>query len=108
MDISKYQRDEKFRTISANLMPELQFPPSWKIKVIWPFGGAAARFIVIKGQCSVSVYADYDCSLGCMDCPYWEIYPSVDGDTWRGALQDGDALIEAISLAIGQQEAALT
>lgn len=104
-DLSKYKRDSEFCKISFELMPELQFPSSWKIKMMWPFGGAAARFIVIKGECRVSVYADYDASLGCMDYPYWEIYPSVDGDTWRGALEDGAALIDAISFAIGRQEA---
>jgi hypothetical protein len=105
MDLSKYNRDREFSEISHQLMPELQFPPTWKIKMLWPFGGAAARFVVTKGDCRVSVYADYDASLGCMDYPYWEIYPSVDGDTWRGRLEDGDALIEAISFAIGKQEA---
>lgn len=108
MDISKFRRDNDFTKISHDKMPELQFPASWRIKMLWPFGGAAARFLVIKGDCRVSVYADYDASLGCMDYPYWEIYPSVDDDTWRGSLEDGAALIEAISQAIGRQEAAKT
>jgi hypothetical protein len=66
--------------------------------------GTAARFIVRKGDAQVSVYADFDESLGYYGEPYWEIYP-YSGDTWRGPLADGEGLIDAISTAIGQQEA---
>jgi hypothetical protein len=103
MDMDKYNRDLAFREI-GNAMPFLRFRPEWEVRVIWPFGGAAARFLVRKGEASVSVYADFDDSLGCYGAPYWEIYPHTD-DTWRGPLADGEGLIEAISVAIGQQEA---
>lgn len=102
-DLSKYARDNEFRDINRT-MPWLRFPPTWEVSVIWPFGGAAARIQVRKGTAYVSVYADFDDSLGCYGSPYWEIYPYHD-DTWRGPLEDGEGLIAAISTAIGQQEA---
>jgi hypothetical protein len=106
MDISKYNRDMAFRDLN-NKMPYLQFPARWSIRMLWPFGGAAARFVVKKGDAEVSVYADFDDSLGCMGKPYWEIYP-YDGDTWRCWINEGDELIKAISVAIGKQEARKT
>jgi hypothetical protein len=102
-DLSKYARDREFRKIGAT-MPVLHFPATWGVQVIWPFGGAAARFVVTKGTHRVSVYADFDESLGYFGEPYWEVYP-YHGDTWRCALAEGDELINAISVAIGQQEA---
>ncbi len=102
MDLSKYSRDASFREIGKD-MPFLRFKDGWEVAVIWPFGGAAVRFIVKKGDARVSVYADFDESLGYYGEPYWEVYPH-DGDTWRGPLADGAGLIEAISVSIGQQE----
>jgi hypothetical protein len=102
IDLGKYARDNDFGKINKN-MPFLTFRPGWEVSVIWPFAGAAARFIVRKNAATVSVYADFDESLGYYGEPYWEIYPHT-GDTWRGPLGDGEGLIEAISAAIGQQE----
>jgi len=102
MDIGKYQREKRFWEISQSA-PFLRFRPGWEVAVIWPFAGAAARFVVKKGDARISVYADFDDSLGCYGSPYWEIYP-YDGETWRGPFSDGGGLIDAISTAIGQQE----
>lgn len=109
-DTSKFSRDAKFGKISRDLMPFLSFPPNWEVKMLWPSAGAAARFIVRKGDITVSVCADYDGSIGYYGAPFWEIYPYGygGGDKWRGDLSDGDGLIKTISEAIGQQEAERT
>jgi len=60
--------------------PWLQFPPELEVKIIPPFGGAMARFMVRFANSTdedrhVSVYWDVFDNLGHMDRPYWEIYP---------------------------------
>ena len=67
-------------------IPELQFPSSWNVKIIPPFGGAMVRFIINE---KISVYLDCYDSLGFMGEPYWEIYPYCD-DTWRCPMNNTD------------------
>lgn len=100
----KYGRDAKYREWMGQ-MPVIHFPPSWGIIMTPPFGGAAARFQVRKGLARVSVYADFDQSLGCMDEPYWEVYP-YDDDTYRCPIDDVAGLMAAISESIRQQNRA--
>lgn len=79
-------------------IPWLSFPKGYSIRVIFPFGGAAARFQVCKTgkpKNSVSVYLDTREMLGYFGAPYWEAYPIGD-DVARFAMSDVDSLIKAI------------
>lgn len=80
----------------ADQIPYLELPNTYKIKVIPPFGGAIARFIVSNGKKSASVYLDCYDELGYFGEPYWEIYPCVNGDTYRCAMDETEELIEEI------------
>ena len=87
----------------CDLIPPLELPPTWKIKVIPPFGGALARFIVVTEFGNVSVYLDAYDQLGCMDNkPYWEIYPGSDedGNPDRYQMNETKELINGIAKAI--------
>ena len=76
-------------------IPALQFPPDWKVKIIPPFAGAIVRFVVEKGEKSVSVYLDCYDKLGCFGAPYWELYPYGD-DVCRVAMAESTELIQRI------------
>lgn len=68
--------------------PWLQFPPELEVKVIPPFAGAMARFMVRfpDSENHVSVYWDTQEAIGFMGGePYWEVYPVKIQD-----LDDGD------------------
>lgn len=77
------EREEEWRKWCED-MPYLHFDSEWEVKVIPPFGGALARFVVKKGNKSVSVYFDTACRLGWYagkdgnPMPYFEIYPYAD------------------------------
>ena len=83
-------------------IPFITFDKGWKVKVIPPFGGAVARFLVKSGKASVSVYLDCYEQLGCWDEPYWEIYPH-DHDVFRCAMEDINELLKAIRESFKQQ-----
>jgi hypothetical protein len=85
---------ENWRAIIKQ-MPAIEFPRGWKVKVIPPFAGAVARFLVCKGDREISVYLDWFSRLGCCTAPYWEAYPIGD-DTERFDLQDTAGLVAAI------------
>jgi hypothetical protein len=82
------------RTWSGKI-PYLKFPNDVEVKVIPPFSGAVVRFLVKKGEKSVSCYLDCYGILGAMDKPYWEIYP-YEGDTYRCYIDETDDLMEKI------------
>lgn len=70
-------------------IPFIQFPASWKVQVIPPFGDAVARFRVeLPSGAKKSVYLDVRSSLGFYGgdfddpTPYWEVYP-YRGDVGR-------------------------
>ena len=89
------------------LIPYIKFPPELEIKLIYPFGGAAARFIarLPDKEKTVSVYLDINSSLGCMDSMYWEIYPAADGDIARFIMGDEEKdMFEAILDALNEEE----
>lgn len=101
----KYGRDDFYRE-TARRMPWLSFPPAWEVQVIGPFAGAAARFCVRlkeNPETEVSVYADFDESLGRWGGPYWEVYP-VDGDTWRSDIDNTSELMATIGAALREGE----
>jgi hypothetical protein len=79
-------------------IPYINFKEEWKVKIIHPFCAATVRFLVAeegKEGNRVSVYLDCYSMLGCMDEPYWEVYP-YDGDTFRCKMNDTKALLDAI------------
>jgi hypothetical protein len=106
-DINKYVNDEFYRKCSEAI-PIIHFPSDWGVKIIPPFGGAVARFLISKDGATVSVYADFDSSLGYYvdrdgaDMPYWEIYP-YDEDVYRCDIDNVDDLMLRIGQSIRQQ-----
>lgn len=92
---SKIEATENWRG-NSRLIPFIKFKPDWEVKMVAPFGGAMARFMVKYNEKIVSVYLDFFDNLGCFGEPYWEVYP-VNGDTARHAMADVDGLLESIS-----------
>jgi len=78
-------------------IPSINFPKEWAIKIIPPFGNAVVRFRVNE---DISVYLDCYDALGYVGVPYWEMYPTKEGDTFRCDMNDIDELLDAISKAI--------
>lgn len=97
------ERSECWREING-VMPFLNFPKQWGIKIIPPFGGALARFVVKKGSASVSVYADFYEALGCSEVPHWEIYPDATGDNARFSIEaETKEMLKAIGKSLAKQ-----
>lgn len=99
-DLDRYriESEESWREW-IDKIPFIPFDAEWKVKVIPPFGGAIARFLVDKnGKETTSVYLDVNDSLGYMGKPYWEVFP-VDGDTGRCLMNDIDSLLDLIRSA---------
>jgi hypothetical protein len=84
--------------IPIDSYPWLSFPDDCQIQVMFPFGGAAARFRIRRPdnpERSISVYLDTANVLGYCNSSYWEAYP-IDGDTYRVAMNEVDELIKVI------------
>lgn len=100
------EKEEKWNEWIPKI-PFLNFPKSWKIKIIPPFHGALVRFIVqtnkMPNKSFVSIYLDVDQSLGLWNGPYWEVHP-VDGDVIRCDMDNTEQLLENIKKAIRQLE----
>lgn len=80
-------------------VPYIQFPSEWSIRIIPPMTNAIVRFRVKTPKAEfVSVYLDCYDRLGHFGEPYWEVYPH-QGDVFRCAMNDVDALLKAISEA---------
>ena len=77
-------------------IPFLKFPENYEIKVIPPFAGAVVRFKVRFNDREISVYLDCYDMLGFVNEPYWEIYPSTNGDVARFVMNDVKGLIDEI------------
>lgn len=84
----------------AQEIPYIKFPGNWEVKAIPPFAGAIIRYIIKHENCtgddSVSIYLDCYGELGCVDEPYWELYPDVDGDTYRCGMNNVDDLLSRL------------
>ena len=97
----KYEND-KFYHEWMDKVPYLKFPGHWEVRLCPPFGGALVRFAV-KNETDeggfISVYLDVDDSLGCMNEPYWEIYPYAE-DILRVYMNDTDQLIKRIQMVL--------
>ena len=100
LDRYKIEKEEDWRGW-IDKIPFLQFKEGWKVKVIPPFSGAMARFIVEHNGKSVSVYLDCDNSLGYFSKqvgePYWEVCPS----NWV-AMNDTIGLMAFIEAALNE------
>ena len=82
---------------AVSKIPFIQFPPDWQIQVIPPFGGALCRFqVLLPSNKKISVYLDWNDSLGCVGEPYWEVYPSL-GDARRCLLLEIPELLQLIA-----------
>ena len=91
-EVEVYEKWSKIRTET----PSLNFDKEWDIKIIPPFGGAVARFLVFKNEEQIcSVYLDWYENLGCFGEPYYELYPFED-DIKRYSLKETDELINDI------------
>ena len=77
-------------------IPAIPLKFGWSIRVIPPFGGAIVRFCVIKNDISISVYLDCYGKIGFMAEPYWEIYPSENGEPERFFMNEIDELSDGI------------
>lgn len=78
----------------AESIPLIKLPKKTSIKIIPPFGGAIARFRLIRNDGEeLSVYLDCHSALGYYGDfeHYWEAYP-IDGDTWRCGKFEVEAL----------------
>jgi hypothetical protein len=108
------------------LIPPLEFPPGWKVRIVPPCTGALVRFKVLHRTGDISVYLDGYGDLGHYGTkeeggqewvknilqgqeppdtdaePYWEIYP-VEGDTHRCGLQQTEELIRVIQEELDRQ-----
>jgi hypothetical protein len=77
-------------------IPFIKFNPEWEVKAIPPYSGAIIRYIVKKGDNTVSIYLDGYDILGYVGEPYWEIYP-YENDVFRCMMNETDLLIQAIA-----------
>jgi hypothetical protein len=83
-------------------IPFIPFKQGWLVKVIPPFGGAVARFMVSQDEKNyVSIYLDCYSQLGSWDAPYWEVYP-YDGDTFRCSINEINKLVDAIEISLAE------
>lgn len=98
IDRYKIEAEEKWREWSEKV-PAIKFDAGWSVKVIPPFAGAMARFLVEANGKSASVYLDCHNALGYMDGAYWEVYP-VDEDTSRCLIDEADELLALIRRSI--------
>jgi len=91
-------------------IPYLSFNQDHVVKVVPPYGGAIIRFIIThtllekkykdEGIPHISVYLDVFRRLAPIPTPYWEIYPTTNGEALRFELYDTQKLMDAIDKAI--------
>lgn len=100
---------DKWRDVILRSNP-LKFKEGWSVFVIPPEVGAIARFVVKKGDVSLSVYLDCLERLGYVGGPYYEVYPiggEVSGDNkedWprRYLLGEEEEMMKEIEESLGQ------
>ena len=87
-------------------IPFLQFSSDWEVKSIPPLYGAVIRYFIRHSKnhkAHVSVYLDCYSMLGCMDKPYWEIYPDTEDDCGRFCMEDTKGLLQGIADSLVKQ-----
>ena len=103
MRIERFKIEESQKWFDeVELIPYIQFPTEWKVRIIPPFRDAVVRFQV-KLPCGTdkSVYLDTRDSLGYWGCPYWEVYP-YQGDVGRCNREDVVTLLDMITDTTGE------
>ena len=85
-------------------LPYLKFDPSWEVKIIPPFHGLIARFLVKSGQGEVSVFFDAYDSVGSERCPYWEVYCFLRKEWYTFLSGDEDEMMEKIRFLLSQEK----
>lgn len=105
---SRVERDENWREWCGKI-PPLHFDSDWDVYVIPPFGGALTRFAVKKNGKQISVYFDAYSQLGYMysedkPIPYFEIYPSPDGEPRRYLLDETERMMNDIRAVLNTAE----
>ena len=81
-------------------IPYLSFPSEFEVRAIPPYGCGVIRYNIKYNGNFCSVYLDCYGMLGCVNEPYWEVYPHND-DVYRCLLKDTDELIGAIYHSLG-------
>jgi len=100
--VSSYEKYMEFIKWSVEI-PYIQFPATWRIRIIPPFGGAIVRFRVLCGNADISVYLDCYDRLGFYKGkPYWEVYPHQE-DIFRCDMEDVAGLLSAIKESIEEK-----
>ena len=104
----KVESDESWRGWLDSI-PAVRIPEGFTVQPCPPFGGAIARMVLFSPSGRrVSVYLDVWNRLGYGPNPYWEVYPFRLGDdwgVWRCAMEDAEALSEAIRQSAEDQDA---
>jgi len=101
--MKEYDKIRKRNNEWVGKIPIIPFKKDWQIELNPPFNGALVRFNVMKNGKSISVFLDVDDSLGCMNEPYWEIYPYYQ-DTQRFLLYQVSDLVKAIDLELNRSD----
>lgn len=83
----------------CNKIPAIKFKADWEVKVIPPFAGAIARFLVSHNGNTASIYLDCYAKLGAWDEPYWEVFP-FEGDVGRCRMAETETLLSMIESSL--------
>jgi hypothetical protein len=90
-------------------IPFIELPEGYLFKPIPNFTGSVVRFLAKKKgeEKVVSIYLDCYEELGLFSfgednepIPYWELYPTQDGDNFRCEMNEVDKLVQAIVEAL--------
>jgi hypothetical protein len=86
-------------------LPSIPTYKGWNVTPLPPFGMATSRLRVgyKDSPCNVSVYFDACNRLGYMSEPYWEIFPTSDGDARRFLLGDEKRMARYIQASLRSQ-----
>ena len=100
-----FEYDQAMKTRERmELIPALNFPKKWNVRIIPPFGGATIRFQVSDKHTKegefVSIYLDMDSNLGSPKIPYWEVYPAENDDVMRWEMNCTKELMKTIKKAL--------
>lgn len=87
-------------------IPYINFDKDWLVRAIPAFHCGVIRYNVQHKKHPdlwVSIYLDCYDQVGCMDEPYWELYPNDDGDCDRFLMADVAGLVGSIRRAFKHQ-----
>lgn len=94
---AEMEKEFEWRAWSQKI-PFIPFPKGWEVQIIPPFCAAIVRFRVnTPKRKGISVYLDGYEQLGHFGEPHWEVYPDVEGNNSRFAMNDIDGLLKCIA-----------